>query len=89
MLEQQPAARRRGLELRKRDPLGSVLRPRTGTPGLVDSLRSGQAGPQQASCQIQAQITSVSYPVGQQSLERPNIVLGHRHISSAAAHQGA
>ena len=68
-------------------PLVRALRPRTGTPGLVDSLRNGQAGEQQAPRKIQAQITSGSYAVGEQRLERPNIVLGHRHISSAAANQ--
>ena len=71
------------------DPLACALRPRIETPGPADSLRSGQAGEQQASRQIQPQIAGLSYPIGQQGLERPNIILGHRHISSAAAHQCA
>ena len=70
-------------------PRARALRPRTGTPDLVDSLRDGQAGEQQTPRKIQSQIASGSYAVREQRLERPNIVLGHRHISSAAAHQGA
>ena len=74
---------------RPADPLVLALRPRTGTPSLVHSLHRWPSRRPAGAAQDPAKITSGSYTVGQQCLERPNIVLGHRQVTGATAHQDA